>query len=333
MERWRHRTTADEEGTRLDRLVQAALPDLTRSRIKRLIEEGHVTVDGSIVKAGHAVRPGETIVVVVPAPPVIDLLPQDIPVPVVYEDEVLLVVDKPAGLAVHPGAGRPDGTLVNALLGRGTTLSPLGAPLRPGVVHRLDRDTSGLLVVAKTEEVHRALALDLAERKVHRTYWALVWGRPEPPVGLIEGAIGRSRADRRRMRVVRHGGKAARTRYRTLWSGPVGSALALRLETGRTHQIRAHCKYLGIPVFGDPDYGGRGRKADPLPAAPREAARAALRVLARQALHAAILGFRHPVRGEDLRFRSPLPQDVADAAALLGVPSSALTSALEDLQA
>jgi len=236
----------------------------------------------------------------------------------------VVVVDKPAGLSVHPGAGRDRGTLVNALLGRGIRLSSLGAPIRPGVVHRLDKGTSGLLVVAKTDAAHRGLARQLAAHAVTRRYWALVWGAPEPETGRIEGALGRSRADRRRMRVVPRGGKEAATRYRRVWTDGILGVLWLVLETGRTHQIRVHLRYHGHPVFADPQYGGRLTRSKRLPQGSRDRVRAALGMLDRQALHAAVLGFTHPGSGATMRFVSQLPPDIRNVARALDLPDPAL---------
>lgn len=330
MQVWRHRVTSPEEGGRLDRFLQTALPELTRSRIKRLVTEGYVRVDGSVVKAGHRLRAGERLEVEVPPPPAVTPEPEDLPVSVVYEDADLLVVDKAAGMTVHPGAGRPGGTLVNALLGRGTPLSPMGAPQRPGIVHRLDRGTSGLLVVAKTEPAHRTLAAALAARGVHRRYWALVWGEPRPASGEIVASLARSRADRRRIRVVASGGRHAVTRYRVLARAPEVSAVALTLETGRTHQIRVHFKHLGHPVFGDPEYGGRGGRVARAVPEVRDRVRRALAALPRQALHAAALAFVHPRTGENLHFESALPDDILRAAVALGVPGDALQRDLKE---
>jgi len=330
MREWRHQAEESETGRRLDQVLTEALPELTRSQIKRLCVAGLVIVNDIPVKAGHPLREGENILVRIPPPPEITPEPEDIPLNVVFEDEHLLVIDKPAGLSVHPGAGRHCGTLVNALLGRGTTLSPLGAPVRPGIVHRLDKNTSGLMVVAKTEAAHRVLSEDLAERVMTRRYWALVWGVPHPREDLIDANLARSRSDRRRMRVVHGRGKPARTQYRVISGGQPASAVALQLETGRTHQIRAHFRHLGHPVFGDPDYGGRGRRAEAWPGEIRRLAQKALDRIDRQALHAVRLGFRHPVTGEPMSWESPLPEDIAGAAAILRVPSSALTLASQE---
>jgi len=317
---WRHQVTSAEAGVRLDRFLEGRLGGLSRSQVKRLADRGLVRIEGAPVKAGHPLRAGDLVEVELPPPPSLELLGEDLPFQVVYEDDALLVVDKPAGLAVHPGAGRPGGTLVNALLGRGIRLSPLGAPQRPGIVHRLDRGTSGLLVVAKRMDAHLALARALAAHEIARGYWALVWGRLPAPQGRITGALARSRADRRRMRVVGVGGKEAATRYSVLWSAPGWSALALSLETGRTHQIRAHFKHLEHPVFGDPDYGGRISRLAGLASADRESAREALSGLSRQALHAARLVLRHPETGQRLVFTSDLPEDIHQAATRLGIP-------------
>ena len=328
---WRHRVSTAEAGGRLDRFLETRLDGLSRSQIKKLADQGLLLVDGTPVKAGHPLKAGETIEVSVPPPPEPTPVPEAIPLVVVYEDDAVLVVDKPAGMSVHPGAGRPRGTLVNALLGRGTPLSGLGAPIRPGIVHRLDRGTSGLLVVAKTDCAHERLSKALARREVGRRYWAIVWGRPDPERGRISAALGRSRADRRRMRVVARGGREAATRYQALWSDGTVSALALALETGRTHQIRVHLKHLGHPVFGDPDYGGRAGRHGAVPADALERVRAALAVLQRQALHAATLSFCHPVTGARLAFASEPPEDLKEAAARLGLPPSALSvNAMEE---
>lgn len=320
MRTWRHQATAGDRGERLDRVIERLVPELTRSRIKRLIDEGRILVDGVARKAGHPLREGETIDVEIPPPPVATLEPETIPVAVVYEDDHILVVDKPAGLSVHPGAGRDRGTLVNALMGRGTTLSGVGAPLRPGIVHRLDKDTSGLLVVAKTDLAHRILSRDLAARRVERRYWTLVWGRPDPEHGTVDAPVGRSRKDRRRMRVQNRGGRTAVTRYRSLWTDGRVTALWIALETGRTHQIRVHLRYRGTPVFGDPIYGGRSRRGAEVAGEDRRRVREALAALERQALHAAALRFDHPLTGSRLTFHSPLPEDIRGAARRLGVP-------------
>jgi 23S rRNA pseudouridine1911/1915/1917 synthase len=294
---------ADKEGSRLDRLLAEALPTISRNRLKGWIESGQVRdTAGDVVRdPARRTRAGEWFTVDVPAAPADLPEPEAIPLTIVYEDEDLIVVDKPAGLVVHPGAGNPCHTLVNALLAHCTAgLSQVGAPLRPGIVHRLDKDTSGLLVVAKTDLAHLSLAQQFAEHSVERAYRAIVWGHPIPAEGRITGAIGRSARDRTRMALVRRGGKPAVTLYRTVEHiGNHASLIECRLETGRTHQIRVHLSAIGTPVAGDPVYRGRSVPAD-LPPMP----------LKRQALHAILIGFRHPRDGQRLQFSRHLPSDI-----------------------
>jgi 23S rRNA pseudouridine1911/1915/1917 synthase len=305
----------------LDRTLERALPEVTRSRIKRWVELGLVSVSGERVKAGYRLREGDAVTVEIPPDPAIAPAPEELPLTVVHEDDDLVVVDTAAGLVVHPGAGRPGGTLVNALLGRGIPLSPVGAPARPGIVHRLDKGTSGLLVVAKTGAAHLALSRALAAREVNRRYWAVVWGSLPSTRGRIEAPLARSRSDRRKMTVVRDGGRSAATRWDVLWEGERVTALALALETGRTHQIRAHLAHRGNPVFGDPEYGGRGGARGGSEA--RSRVRAALARLPRQALHAARLEFTHPTTGRRMSFTSSLPEDIEGAADALAIPPPA----------
>jgi 23S rRNA pseudouridine1911/1915/1917 synthase len=298
----------DKAGSRLDRLLAEALPGVSRTRLKTLIEDGRIEAcgGGAVVDPARRVRAGEMFVVAVPAPQPKAPQPQPIPLAIVYEDAHLIVVDKPAGLVVHAGAGNPDGTLVNALLAHCPEgLSNIGAPLRPGIVHRLDKDTSGLLVVAKTDAAHLALARQFAEHSVERAYRALVWGNPSPPAGRITAVIGRSRRDRTRMAVVSRGGKAAVTEYRTLRTyGSIASLVECRPATGRTHQIRVHMASIGHPIIGDRVYGGRRARyaADADQLLP-------LTGFPRQALHAFLIGFQHPETMDGLYFSSPLPND------------------------
>jgi 23S rRNA pseudouridine1911/1915/1917 synthase len=298
--------SGDGAGLRLDRFLSARAPDLSRTRLQALIEAGRVVVDGRIRKASHRLRAGEVVRVEVPPPVPLALVPEPIPLDVVYEDEALLVVDKPAGLVVHPGAGHATGTLVHALLAHcGPRLSGIGGVRRPGIVHRLDRGTSGLLVVAKRDPAHLALARQLKARTVERRYLALVHGSLPRAEGVIEAAIGRDPRDRLRMAVRPPGaGRAAVTRYRVLerFTAPLPlTYLALELGTGRTHQIRVHLAHLGFPVVGDRTYR---RRATP-PASPELARRVA--ALGGLALHAAVLGFTHPDTGERLSFEVPPP--------------------------
>ena len=296
-----------EDRARLDRLLADHVPALSRSRLKNLIETGRVSIAGAtITEPGYRVKPGQAVTLVIPPP--VDETPraQAIPLQIAYEDEDLIVVEKPAGLVVHPAPGNPDRTLVNALLAHcGASLSGIGGVRRPGIVHRLDKDTSGLMVAAKHDAAHRGLSAQFATRRLSRTYRAVVWGVPRPAEGRIEGAIGRDVRNRKRMAVRRSGGKPAVTRYRVLQSSAaLWSLVECRLETGRTHQIRVHMAHLGHPLMGDALYGGaRRRRLD-------EHTRTALAHCPRQALHAAALGFVHPVSGAELAFESPLPADM-----------------------
>jgi 23S rRNA pseudouridine1911/1915/1917 synthase len=288
-----------------------------------LIGKGAVTLDAKTIKdPNHRVKGGEVYSLEIP--PAIPARPrgQDIPLSVVYEDKDLIVIEKPAGLVVHPAAGNPDGTLVNALIAHcGEALIGIGGEARPGIVHRLDKDTSGLLVAAKNERAMGSLAKQFANHTIERAYHALVWGAPRAGNGVIEGAIGRSPFDRKRMAVLRGGGKAARTRYRVVEvygpaERPVASLVECRLETGRTHQIRVHLTHLGHPLIGDPQYG-RARQA---PRAKTEAEAAAFTMATqfpRQALHAFVLGFQHPALHKSMRFESAWPADFAGLAQAL----------------
>src|SRR3984885_2133807 len=308
---------SDQAGQRLDRVLASLLPDLSRSRLETLIDQGAVTRGGATIKdANHRVKGGETYDIAVPEAVPARPRGQDIPLTVVYEDKDLIVVDKPAGLVVHPAAGNPDGTLVNALIAHcGESLMGIGGELRPGIVHRLDKDTSGLLVAVKTERAMASLAKQFANHTIERAYHAVVWGSPRLGDGVIEGQIGRNPFDRKRMAVLRGGGKLARTRYRVIErfgpdARPFASLVECRLETGRPHQIRVHLTHLGHPLIGDPSYG-RARQA-PRPKTPAEAvAFAAAANFSRQALHAYVLGFQHPTLHKTMRFESPWPSDFA----------------------
>ncbi len=297
----------EEEGERLDRFVPRVLEELSRSRVQGLVAEGSVLVNDAAKRPGYRLRIGDRVTVEVPEPVELVARPEDLPLTVTYEDADLLVVDKPAGMAVHPAPGSPAGTLVNALLHHCRDLSGINGVLRPGIVHRLDRDTTGLLMVAKNDAAHRGLAAQLEERSVERGYTALVWGKP-PVEGMVDAPLDRNPADRKRMAVA-EGGRRAVTRFRRLRELGSFSLLELRLETGRTHQIRVHMQHLGYPVFGDPVYGGRTRVRGIDPRH-RPLASRLLQGLDRQALHAASLGFTHPRTGEALRFESPLPEDM-----------------------
>ena len=303
-------------GDRLDKVLAGLAEGLSRARLQALMAAGAVTRAGAVLTDPSARAQAGTYEVAVPPPAPAEPEPQDIPLTVLLEDAHLIVVDKPAGMAVHPAPGTPDGTLVNALLHHcGDSLSGVGGVARPGIVHRIDKDTSGVLVCAKSDAAHQGLSALFAAHDIERAYVALTRGAPYPPRGTIETRLGRSTHDRKKMAVLRTGGREAITHYDTkAIYGPAARPLAARvgcwLETGRTHQIRVHLASKGAPCLGDPVYGSG------LPAAPvREAmARAGL---FRQALHAAVLGCVHPVTGETVRFESPLPADMAALEALL----------------
>jgi 23S rRNA pseudouridine1911/1915/1917 synthase len=311
---------AGEAGERLDRVLAARLPDLSRARLQALIAAGSVTRNGLVVHASsHRVKAGERYAVAVPPTEPAEPEPQKMPLEVLYEDEAIIVIDKPRGLAVHPGPGHASGTLVNALIAHcGTSLSGIGGVRRPGIVHRLDKDTTGLMVVAKTDKAHHGLAGQFAahgaDGRLRRGYRAVAWGAPERPRGVIEAALARSTANRTKIAVVRaESGRRAVTHYEVLERfGPPATPLAslwrLVLETGRTHQVRVHLAHLGHPLLGDPTYGA-SHKASARKLTPE--AQAALAALDRQALHAAELAFVHPVTGRRLDFLSPLPPDMA----------------------
>lgn len=299
-------------GWRLDRALAASIAAHSRERLKALISAGQVSGPQGVLWRDPAlkVKGGEAVCVLIPAPRPSGTVAQDIPLRIVHEDEALLVVDKPAGLVVHPAAGNLDGTMVNALLhhcaGR---LSGIGGVARPGIVHRIDKDTSGLLVVAKTDTAHEALARQFAAHTVERRYTAVVAGLPVPPAGRVEGALARSTANRQKMAIVADGrGKRAVTHYRMVQALRGAAVVECRLETGRTHQIRVHMSSIGHSLAGDPVYGrmpgGLAKVLDELN-------------FKRQALHAATLGFIHPLLGTAVAFESPLPDDILELIGLL----------------
>ncbi|MGE0160144.1 MAG: RluA family pseudouridine synthase [Gemmatimonadales bacterium] len=301
---------ADGEEGRLDRYVSDRL-DLSRSRVQTLLAEGRVKVDGRAARKSEPVLPGMRIDVVVPPPAAVDIPAQEIPLDIVYEDEHLVVVNKAAGMVVHPAPGHRTGTLVNALLWHVRDLSGVGGRLRPGIVHRLDRDTSGLLVVAKTDAAHLGLADALRKRRMKRIYLAAAWGHlSESPV-TIDAPIARDRKDRKRM-AVSDAGRSALTRVRVRERWERADLLDVSLKTGRTHQIRVHLAHVGHPVVGDPIYGVGWERGMGGPTRPwaLELARRTPRLF----LHAAELAFEHPVGGRAMRFEAPLPADLSAAA-------------------
>jgi len=309
---------SEQAGWRLDRFLAVALGDISRSRLQQLLQSGAVTHTRKTIRDGNfRVKPGEAYTVHLPPPSPPLPQGQNIPLQVVYEDKDLIVIEKPAGLVVHPAAGNPDGTLVNALIAHcGTSLSGVGGVARPGIVHRLDKDTSGLLVAAKNERAMGSLAKQFANHTIERAYHAVVWGAPRAGDGIVEGQIGRNPFDRKRMAVLRGGGKQARTRYRLVEKfgdpdKPFASLIECRLETGRTHQIRVHLTHIGHPLIGDPAYG-KSRQAPRPKTTAQEVAFAAASNFPRQALHAYILGFQHPTLHKSMRFESRWPADLAE---------------------
>jgi 23S rRNA pseudouridine1911/1915/1917 synthase len=302
--------TERHAGERIDRFLADALGTLSRSRVKALIDEGRLHREGGLVtQPAEPVRAGVTYTLDLPAPVAATPQPQAIPFPILYEDADLIVLDKPVGLVVHPAPGNLDGTLVNALLAHcGPGFTGIGAERRPGIVHRLDKDTSGVMVVAKTQLANDALTAAFAARDLDRAYLALVWGLPEPLSGEIEGAIGRDKRDRKRMAMVDHGGKFALTRYRTMRTWQASLALVeCRLATGRTHQIRVHFAAMGHAIVGDPLYLRR------IPSAAKsiiQPLRGQLLDFPRQALHASKLAFKHPRTGRLMSFEASLPADM-----------------------
>jgi 23S rRNA pseudouridine1911/1915/1917 synthase len=291
-----------EEGERIDRFLSERKDGLTRSRIKHLIEEGGVLVGGRPVRASYRVREGDRIEVSVPAPPLEELVPEDIPVEILFADDDVVVVNKPPGLVVYPAAGHPTGTLMNALLYRVGSLAPVGGPLRPGVVHRLDRDTSGVMVVARSSRAYYDLVEQFRSRETTRSYRALVLGDMGEE-GEIDMPIGRSEKDRKKMSTRSRQRREARTAWRALRSYGFATLLEVRLATGRTHQIRVHFASVGHPVLGDRVYG-RKTSLD---------IRGERVFFPRQMLHAALLGFRHPATGGRVEFSAPVPADMREA--------------------
>ncbi len=299
------------EGGRLDKTLAEKLAELSRGRIQSLMAEGLISFDGSVVTDASSKAKVGVYTILIPPPAPADPQPEAIPLSVLFEDEHLIVIDKPAGMAAHPGPGTPSGTLVNALLHHcGASLSGIGGVARPGIVHRLDKDTSGVMVAAKTDTAHQGLSALFSTHDIDRVYIALTRGAPYPARGTIENRLGRSLSDRKKIAVLKTGGREAITHYRVERAfgpadKPTAARVACRLETGRTHQIRVHMASKGTPCLGDPTYGS---------GPPAQQVRDAIAAsgLARQALHAAVLGFVHPVTGETMRFETPPPADMRD---------------------
>ncbi len=297
--------TENERGERLDRALAALLPGQSRSALSRLIDEGRVALDGvAILRPSHRVEPGATAVITLPDPVPSEAVSQDLPLRIVYQDADIAVVDKPAGLVVHPAAGHADRTLVNALLHHVRDLSGVGGELRPGIVHRLDRDTSGIMVVAKNDAAHRALTAAWGTTKVTKQYLALVYGSPREAGGTIDRPIARDPKDRKRMAIVASGRRAV-TEWTLLEKLPFTALVRCRIRTGRTHQIRVHLKSIGHPIVGDTTYSGPQWHG-----VTEIRAQKLLKSMTRQALHAWKLSFPHPTTGEQLTFESPVPDDL-----------------------
>ena len=282
----------NEAKLRLDHFLAERLPEYSRSRLQQLIRSGFVRLNGGASRPRQIVRAGDKIDLIEPPPEKVDIRPEAIPLDVLFEDDDVIVINKPAGMTVHPGAGQREHTLVNALLSHCTTLSGIGGKERPGIVHRLDKETSGCLVVAKNDMAHRELSKQFAARKVEKIYLALVSGKLRKPAGVIDEKIGRHPVDRKRMQVSSHRGRTARTEYRVIRSSDAASLIECRLHSGRTHQIRVHLHHLGYPVLGDKVYASRFAKNFP-----------------RQMLHAWKLGFRHPRTSQWQTFEASLPED------------------------
>lgn len=294
--------TSEDSGKRLDAWLPGQT-ELTRSAAQKLIEEGRVTINGKPVAKNSRLTGSEQILVSLPEPEPVDIIPQNIPLDVVYEDEDVIVVNKPKGLVVHPAPGHPDGTLVNALLHHcGNSLSGINGEIRPGIVHRIDMDTSGLIVAAKNDHAHQALADQLADHSLSRQYEAIVRGHMKTPTGTVDAPIGRSQNDRKKMAVTDKNSRSAVTHYEVLAEYPGYSHIRCQLETGRTHQIRVHMAYLGHPIVGDTVYGSKKPELG----------------LDSQCLHARRLKLRHPTTGELMEFQSPLPDYFQQALDKLG---------------
>ncbi|MGH7455544.1 MAG: RluA family pseudouridine synthase [bacterium] len=301
---------AQQQKDRLDKYLTQFLPDLTRSRIQQLIHDGLITVNGAAAKPSHQVVAGEIIEIRFAPPPPSELIPEAIPLRVVYEDQHLIVIDKPAGMVVHPACGHPSGTLANALLYHYENLSQMSGQFRPGIVHRLDKDTSGLLVAARDDYTHAALSAQFKQKSSEREYVAVVWGHPVPREGTISSFLIRSASDRRKIVVSQTPGKWAVTHYEIIEKFRMLSLVRLHLETGRTHQIRVHLAHRGHSVFGDPVYGGRKSHVAGLNVEDTRFFVNLLQGFKRQALHARALGLIHPVTQQPLHFESELPADM-----------------------
>ncbi len=306
-----------EAGNRLDVFCARQVKDHTRSHFTKLASSGYITLDGKILKASYKVKPGDKITVEMAAPPPLEAEPENIPLDIVYEDEYLLVVNKQSGIVCHPAAGNYEGTLINGLLYHFKTLENFSDKLRPGLVHRLDKDTSGLLVVAKNEQMLATLQKMMKKRTITREYAALTWGKMPQAEGTIDLPMGRSPSDRKVMKVYGTNARDAITHYRVVHSFSIAELLKVKLETGRTHQIRVHLAYFGNPVVGDPTYGGRSKAVTKMTGPKKQLGLSLLRTLETQALHAQSLSFIHPKTQKKMAFTADLPNDFQKAIEIL----------------
>lgn len=292
-------TVSDElSGQRADVFLTSQIPDLTRTHVQKLIADGSVTINAKKLKANYKLGAGDTVSLLMPEPVQGEVMPENLPLDILYEDEVLIVVNKARGMVVHPAPGNYQGTLVNALLYHCKNLSGINGVIRPGIVHRLDKDTTGVMVVAKTDQAHLSLSKQIQERSASREYFAVVYGTIGEEQGLIDAPIGRHQVDRKKMAVVFHNSKPAITRFRVIERFQGFTLVACKLQTGRTHQIRVHMAYIQHPVVADPIYGPA---RNPFSS-----------IIAGQALHSAKLTLRHPVTNDQLVFEAPLPTDLAE---------------------
>ncbi|MBM2837764.1 MAG: rluD [Deltaproteobacteria bacterium] len=305
MNKTQYTVAPEDVGQRLDLFLTLKHPSLTRSQIQRLIEEGLVTVNYKLAKASHKIREGDDIEISIPEPDAIEALPEPIHLEILYEDSEVVVINKPAKLVVHPAAGNYTGTLVNALLYHCKDLSGIGGKLRPGIVHRLDKDTTGVLIAAKSDKAHQSLSAQFKKHSVKRKYIALVHGVIKGDKGKIEAEIGRHMSQRNMMSVKTKRGKTAVTHFKVLSRFDQFTLLELTLETGRTHQIRVHLTSINHPVVGDQVYGGKER----ISGVKEPKIRRVIKKLGRQALHATILGFIHPETNKYMEFTAPIPED------------------------
>ncbi len=297
----------DEGGKRLDVFLAGKETALSRSQIKKMIEEGSVLVNGARVKAGYSLKKGDRVSLTQKEPVLLETLPEDIPLRIIFEDSSIVVINKPAGMVVHPAAGNYEGTLVNAVLYHCRDLSGIGGVIRPGIVHRLDKDTSGLIVIAKTDEAHRNLSEQFKKHLVTKVYFAFAFGNFKEDEGMIEAPVGRHPVDRKKMSVYSRRGKEALTRWKVLGRYGLLTFLEIRIETGRTHQIRVHLNSIGHPLLGDETYGNSAKR---IQAVQDTTVRSRLRSVKRHALHAGRLAFIHPRTYEKIEFTAPLPEDM-----------------------